>query len=111
MQLQSLNAAPRSRQEFAERFCSPGKPNARTLQLFAQEQRGLIHHPSRVLPLSLPSNPSGVVPTPCAARAWRPRAVCCRLAVWRMSGPISSAPFCVCSKKPDAPDGCLQASL
>ena len=45
MQLQSPNAAPRSRQELAERFCSAGKPNARTLKLFAQEQRGLIHHP------------------------------------------------------------------
>lgn len=45
MQLQSPNAAPRSIQELAERFCSAGKPNARTLQLFAQEQRGLIHHP------------------------------------------------------------------
>lgn len=45
MQLQSPGTTPCSRQELAERFCSAGEPNARTLQLFAQEQRGLIHHP------------------------------------------------------------------
>ena len=58
MQLQSPNAAPRSSQELAERFCSVGKPNARTLQLFAQEQRGLIHQP---LPRCFPS-PSPLIP-------------------------------------------------
>ena len=45
MQLQSLAAATCSRQEHVVLLCCTGKPNARTLQLFAQEQRGLIHHP------------------------------------------------------------------